>query len=138
MNVWARLKEFLRYFAASALALAVDFSLYVGGVQWLGLHYLLSAAIGFLSGLTVVYVVSIRWVFAHRSVGRSWQKEFVLFAAVGILGMALNELVLYVGVDLLGADYRLSKIASAGIVFMFNFALRKSLLFTPVAKHVGN
>jgi putative flippase GtrA len=137
MSVLARIKEFVRYFAASALALGVDFSLYVGGVKYLGLHYLVSAVIGFLSGLAVVYLLSIRWVFAHRSIGRSWKKEFVLFTVVGILGMLLNEAILYMGVDWLSFDYRLAKVASAGIVFTFNFSVRKLLLFTPVAKHVG-
>jgi putative flippase GtrA len=124
------IKEFIRYFGASALALGVDFSLYAGGVKYLGMSYLVSAAIGFFAGLCVVYVLSIRWVFRHRKIGQSWRKEFILFAVIGVLGMALNEGILYASVDGLGLDYRLAKVISAGLVFMFNFACRKALLFT--------
>jgi hypothetical protein len=44
--------------------------------------------------------------------------------------MALNQLAIYAGVAWASLSYELAKLAAAGAVFCFNFALRKLLLFT--------
>jgi hypothetical protein len=44
--------------------------------------------------------------------------------------MALNQGVIYAGVEWLALSYELAKILSAATVFCFNFAARKMLLFT--------
>lgn len=120
--------EFARYFAAGLLALAVDFSLYVALTEMLGLHYLASAAIAFSAGLATIYVLSIGWIFRHRRVGRSTH-EFALFAGIGAVGLGLTAIVLFLLTDVLHLDYRVSKVASAAIVFLFNFGCRKYFLF---------
>jgi len=54
----------------------------------------------------------------------------VLFIVLSLVGMALNQLMIYVGVQIFGLAYELAKIPSAAVVFCFNFASRKLLLFT--------
>lgn len=120
--------EFARYFAAGLLALVVDFCLYVALTEVLGWHYLVSATVAFCAGLATIYLLSIRWIFRQRRVERSVQ-EFGLFAAIGAAGLLLTACILYVLTDMLGLDYRLSKIASAAMVFLFNFGCRKYFLF---------
>jgi putative flippase GtrA len=121
--------ESLRYVAASALALAVDFGFYSGLIRLAGMDYLVAAPIGFGLGLAVVYVLSVRWVFGHRRLANA-RAEFALFALVGLAGMALNQLVVYAGVDRFALSYEVAKTVSAGAVFAFNFVTRKLLLFT--------
>ena len=121
--------EGLRYFGASAAAFAVDFATYVALIRIAGWHYLIAAPAGFALGLLVAYVLSIRWVFAIRRLPDA-RLEFTLFAAIGLLGMALNEAVLYGAVGHAGLSPELAKVVSAAVVFGMNFALRKVLLFT--------
>ena len=121
--------ESLRYLAAAALALAVDFGLYSGLIRLAGMNYLVAAPIGFGLGLAVVYVLSVRWVFGHRRLANA-RVEFALFALVGLAGMALNQLVVYAGVERFALSYEIAKIVSAGTVFTFNFVTRKLFLFT--------
>jgi putative flippase GtrA len=122
-------REGARYLAASALALGVDFGTYVGLIRLAGVHYLIAAPIGFALGLATIYLLSIRWVFRERRVADR-REEFALFAVIGVAGMALNQLIIYVAVTFLAASPELAKILSAGIVFCFNFISRKLLLFT--------
>ena len=84
-----------------------------------------------LAGLVLIYVLSVRWVFARRAL-RDARAEFVLFAALGLVGLLLNALTLFVGTAL-GLALPLAKTASAGIGFVANFVTRKVLLFS-VAK----
>ena len=121
--------EGIRYFAASAIALAVDVGLLSGLVFLAGVNYLIATPIGFSCGLVVIYVLSIRWVFQQRRVKDS-RAEFTLFAALGLTGLGLNQLVVYTAVDGLGLPVIAGKLISAGLVFCFNFASRKFLLFT--------
>ena len=123
------LHESARYFGASAVALAVDFGVYSGLIRLAGVDYLVAAPIGFLLGLAMIYFLSVRWVFRQRRLA-SARTEFALFATIGIAGMGLNQLILYVGVGLLGLLPEFAKLVSAGAVFCFNFASRKLLLFT--------
>jgi putative flippase GtrA len=120
--------EFLRYFVGGLVALAVDFSLYVLLTEYAGWHYLASAAFAFCAGLSTIYVFSVRWVFKARRL-ESGAREFAAFAAIGAVGLALTVVIVYILTDLAGLDYRLSKVVSTAMVFLFNFGSRKFLLF---------
>lgn len=119
--------EFLRYFVASGGALAVDFGLYRFGLH-VGLAYWLAALIGFCAGAVFAYVASVFWVFETRSVSRAGV-EFGLFVAIGIAGLLLTEAILWLEIERLGLPPLWSKVGAAGIVFFFNFGVRKFTLF---------
>lgn len=121
--------EGARYFAASAIALGIDFGIYISLIRLGEVHYLVAAPIGFAAGLAMVYMLSVRWVFAYRRLAHA-RAEFFLFALIGLAGMGLNQLVIYACVELMPGYYELAKLVSAGVVFCFNFACRKLLLFT--------
>lgn len=121
--------EFLRYLTASALALALDTGLFtlliVAGFSWP-----VAAAAGFCLGLAAAYLLSVRLVFAHRAVPDR-RREFVLFAGIGLFGLLLTELSLWLWIEGLQVAALPAKLATAGVVFLSNFGLRKALLFTP-------
>ena len=120
--------EFLRYLAASALAFGIDLGLYRLGLS-LGLGYALSACLGFTLGLAVAYGLSVRWAFRVRGV-RDARAEFAIFALVGVAGLLLTEGLLWLQIDLLHLHRVVAKVDAAGVVFLFNFSVRKMLLFT--------
>jgi len=120
--------EGVRYFAASLAALVLDWLVLVSLVRAAGTAVTTAGAIGYLSGMVLAYILSIRWVFRDRSV-RDWQAEFLVFALVGACGLVLTELLLWL-LSVRGAlPVELAKIVTAGAVFLFNFAGRKWLLF---------
>jgi putative flippase GtrA len=124
--------EFIRYALCSLLALGVDMGLLLLLHHVAGLHYLLAAAVGFMAGLFVAYALSVRFAFSQRRVADA-RSEFILFASVGLLGLALTQILLHAFVDGTGMAVAPAKIVTAGFVFLFNFGARKVLLFTQVA-----
>lgn len=120
--------EFVRYFFAGLVALGVDFTLYVALTELAGWHYLVSASVAFCAGLGTIYALSILWIFRARRVARK-SHEFALFAVIGVLGLGLTNVVLYSLTELLGLDYRVSKLFAAALIFIFNFGCRKYYLF---------
>jgi len=122
------LHEFIRYACASAIALGWDTGLLWLGTSVLGLPYLLSGAISFVVGLSIVYFLSIYWVFANRWLLNP-KYEFLVFASIGAVGLVLNEIILFIFTEIFGFFYLLSKIGSIVAVFAWNFAMRKLILF---------
>jgi len=127
------LHEFVRYFVASLIALLVDAGLLVLLTSVVGVPYLWSGAIAFLAGLATVYLLSVRWVFSKRTMN-DMKVEAIVFAVIGVVGLGINELVLYGLTGVLGFHYGLAKVASVGLVFFWNFGARKYLLFRGAAK----
>ena len=120
--------QLIRYTFVGGLAFFVDFGTLYLLTELFHLHYLLSAGIAFLLGLFTNYLLSIRWVFTTRSV-RSKKVEFLVFAVIGLIGLGLNELFLWIFTDLLGIYYLLSKILTTIMVYLWNFFARKYILF---------
>jgi putative flippase GtrA len=130
-NMQPLVLEFIRYALCSLLALGADMGLLLL-LHHVGLHYLLAAAIGFCVGLFVAYALSIRFAFSQRRVADA-RAEFILFASVGLLGLALTQILLHAFVGGTGMALASAKIVTAGFVFLFNFGARKVLLFTQAA-----
>lgn len=123
------MNELVRYFAVSLLALLVD----MGSLLLLALymHYLWAATVGFLLGAATSYLLSVRWVFRHRRLAAFPKTEFAAFAAVGVVGLGLNNLAIYVAVEHAGLPLLTAKAVAAILTFSFNFGLRKWGLFRP-------
>lgn len=124
------LREVLVYGTGAAAAFVVDVALLTVLVEHFGMHYLLAATVSFIAGTVVVYLVSIRYAFAYRRLGQA-QLEFTVFAALGVLGVLVNLVVMYAGVQTLQLHYLLAKVLAAGITFFTNYGSRRFLLFTP-------
>ena len=125
-NNW--LLQLFRYGFVGGVAFLVDYGTLFVLTHYAGVPYLWSAAIAFILGLVTNYLISISWVFQHSGKMRVWQ-EFVCFAIIGVIGLGLNELIMYVGTDMMHLHYMISKLISTAIVFFLNFFARKFMLF---------
>lgn len=95
----------------------------------LGMHYLISAGLGFIVGLVFVYISSNKWVFGKRQMGDRQVLEFSLFAIIGIVGLGLTVLFMWLFVDAFGIYPLIAKLITTGLVLIWNFGARKYLLY---------
>ena len=130
-QLWRRLPEGLRelvlYGLASALALGVDWGLLLLLTR-LGVNYLAASAGGFATGIAVTYLLSVSVVFRHRPIADR-RREFAGFLGVGLAGLVLTQGLMVLWVEALRLAPGLAKAPTAGIVFLFNFIVRRALLF---------
>ena len=129
MRLHKLLRETGAYVAASAAAFGIDFALLAALVALLGVPYLAAAAVSFLAGTAFVYWASVRHIFEYRRLEDA-RREFALFAAIGVVGLALNLGVMYLAVGVLGLHYLIAKCGAAGATFILNYSLRRLALFT--------
>lgn len=125
-------REFRRYFLVGGLAFLVDGAVLAGMVELLGAHYLVGATAGFIVGAFVNYWLSIHWVFSERALSNQGL-ELGLFILIGLIGLGLNDVLMWFFTGWLGLYYLLSKVLAATLVFIYNFVVRRVLLFT--ARH---
>ena len=120
--------QLFRYLFVGGAAFIVDIgSLYIF-TDFFGIYYLISAAIAFSLGLIMNYILSISWVFNNRTFN-SRILEFGVFTFIGIIGLVLNELFIWVFTAKLGLYYLISKIIVDIIILCWNFFARKFILF---------
>ena len=123
--------QFLRYLVTGGLAFVVDFGLFALCLYTFGWHYLLANLVGLVAGLVLNYAMSIVWVFTacKRTLEKQKTVEFFLFALVGIAGVGINQLLMYLMVDGIHLNEMVSKMIAAVLVLMWNFGGRKLMLF---------
>lgn len=120
--------QLFRYLFVGGFAFAVDFAIFALLTEGFGVYYLISNVFAFGAGLLSNYLISIKWVFATRSI-ESRRREFTLFALIGLIGLAFNQAVLWVLTDQAGLYVMVSKIAATAAVFIWNFTARRYFVF---------
>ncbi len=120
--------QIIRYLISGGIAFCVDTGILYVLTEWFDLYYLLSSAISFSIGLIITYFLSIIWVFDFRS-KKDKRVEFLIFVIIGIVGLALTSLFMWIFTSKLDIYYLYSKIITTVIVFVWNFIAKKFILF---------
>lgn len=124
-----KLIQLFRYCITGGTAAIVDFSSLYILTELINIHYLISAIIAFIFGLTTNYILSIFWVFNKRRL-KSRFLEFVIFSIIGIVGLGLNELIIWYFTEYIHFHYMMSKMLSTVVVVSWNFYGKKNILFS--------
>jgi putative flippase GtrA len=122
-------RELTAALAVAATALCVDSALLWLLAARAGWPPVLAASISFLAGAFVNWVLSVRFVFRFRRCNSSAQ-EFVAFVAIGLVALALNDVVIATLIGPFGTSLMIAKGMAAGVTFSCNYGLRKALLFS--------
>ena len=118
----------LRYGLAAFGGFAADYATLLALKEWAHLHYLLAVPIAFVVGLAVNYLIG-RWVVFQRT-AMKLHRELLLFAAISLLALAVTEGGMLFFTDWLGVDYRISRVFSGVVTYLFNFFARRYLLYS--------
>lgn len=117
------IKQLFRFGIVGVIAFFIDYSLLYLLTDIVGINYLVSSALSFTISLIFNYILSIKWVFdvGHKQTF----KDVSLFVILSIVGLGINELIMYVGVEKIHVNYLIVKLFATAIVMIFNFITRK-------------
>lgn len=121
--------QLIRYLVAGSVAFAIDFIILKTFTENLGFHYLSSAVIGYCFGLLTSYLLSVLWVFDKRRMANR-MVELASFIIIGVIGLGLTYMFMWLLTDIADIYYLLSKIITTVLVFFWNFFAKKFLLFS--------
>lgn len=121
--------QFLRYIISGGLAFVCDYATMFLLTEYAGMHYLLSSAFGFAIGLIITYLLSIWWIFDQRRAD-SRIIEFAAFGVIALTGIGLNLAFMWIFTEMCSIHYLVSKLVTTVLVSVWNFILKKKILFT--------
>lgn len=88
---------------------------------------ILANTLSFCISVVYNYIASVQWVFDVNK-EKNAKKQFVIFIIFSVIGLLLNDLIMWISVDFLSIYYLVSKIIATFIVMIFNFITRKIFL----------
>ena len=121
--------QFIRYVLVGGFATVVDLGVLYFFTSKIGFHYLVSAIISFIAGLITNFILSKLFVFNLNKAKVNPYIEFAAYALIGIVGLGLTEIVMYIMTDKLGLHYMISKILVTIIVLAWNYIARRNFLY---------
>lgn len=119
--------QIFRFLIIGGIAFIIDYALLYLLTEYLGIYYLISSTISFTISVIFNYIASIKWVFETNEKD-SQTKKFVIFIILSIIGLGINQLMMWLLSDLLTIYYMISKIFATAVVMCWNFITRKIFL----------
>lgn len=121
------LQQITKFGVVGVIAFVIDYGLMVLLTEAFGINYLISATISFTVSVIFNYIASMRYVFTHKE-GMSRRREFIIFVVLSIIGLLINNGLMWLGTGLLGISYLITKIVATAAVMCWNFVTRKKFL----------
>lgn len=119
-----------------------DFMLYVivGGIatvcEWI-IFYILNTTFAwhYILATVIAYILStfVNWAAGRIIMFKKTEKgllhEITSIYAASVIGLLLNMLIMWLMVDLFSINSMLSKVIATGLVFIWNFLIRKIVIY---------
>lgn len=128
------IKQFISYVFVGGIAAIVEWVCFWLFADVLDINYIFSTALAFIFSTAVNLILGRLWTFKNNN-NYSGKRgiEIVLIYSVSALGLVFNMLLMYLFVTVIGLDTPLlkivSKVAATGIVFIWNFLVRKLVIY---------
>ena len=121
------MKKIIRFIVVGGIATIIDFVCLYIFKEFLNFNVILANTLSFTISVIYNYIASITWVFDVDK-NKNRKIQFIAFIVFSILGLILNNLILYLLTNKLNIYYLISKIIATLFVMIFNFVTRKKFL----------
>ena len=123
----ALITQFMKFGIVGFAAFCIDYGLFLLLHQLFGVHYLVASTASFIISTVFNYICSMRYVFQGRP-DQTKAQQFAIFFVLSVIGLGVNQLVLWICVDVAGIPAWFGKLVATAIVMVFNFVTRKMFL----------
>ncbi|MBQ7045534.1 MAG: GtrA family protein [Clostridia bacterium] len=120
------LKEFLLYLVVGGVATVTEWLMFFV-LEKTALHYMLATVIAYVIATFVNWLAGRVLVFKESK--KAVIKEILEIYLASIVGLLLNLGLMWLMVDAFDFNEMLSKIIATGLVFLYNFLIRKLVIY---------
>lgn len=113
------IEQFIKFCVVGGSGVFVDFGITYALKEWLKLNKYLANSVGFVCAATSNYVLNRIWTFS--STDPDIARQYLLFIAIAMIGLVINNGVIYVANDRFKFNFYLSKLFAIGVVTFWNF-----------------
>lgn len=119
--------QIFKFGIVGGTAFVIDFLFLYLFREFLHFPVILANTLSFCISVIYNYIASLKWVFDVNK-KKDARKQFITFIVFSVIGLLLNDLIMWISVDFLSIYYLLAKIIAIFIVMIFNFVTRKLFL----------
>ena len=120
--------QLIKFGLVGGIAFLIDYGIMVFLTEVFKIPSLISAAISFTVSVIFNYIASVKWVFDVDKEKNSKTKELAVFILLSVVGLGINELIMWIMDKEFGIYYMISKIVATIVVMCYNFITRKLFL----------
>lgn len=120
------IRQFVIYLFVGALATVVEWVAFYLLRHPIYMHYMLATTIAFIISTFANWIIG-KWLLFREK--QNLLKELAKIYVTSIAGLLMNLLIMWIAIDLIGIQDMLAKIIATGIVFFWNFLVRKLLIY---------
>lgn len=128
VTLYQKFRHLILYGVIGSFSSGLDFLIYTLLVQVCGIQYLLANCISVLAGISTSFILNRNYNFKVKDHAK---RRFSIFLTVGLCGLAMSNIILYICIDMLSMDKLISKLLSIVLVVFFQFLVNKYLTFKP-------
>lgn len=124
------IQQFMKFGVVGTIAFLIDYGVLMLLNQGFGMDATVAAFISYIVSVIFNYAASMRYVFTRRD-DISRRREFTIFVVLSLIGLVINEIIMYFGVMALGNTALMVtavKLVATVIVMVWNFFSRKKWL----------
>ena len=131
LNVTEKMEHLLvqifRFGIVGVVATLIDFIFLYFFKELCQIHVVIANTLSFIISVIYNYWASLTFVFDVNP-EKSKKKNFLMFMICSVIGLCLNDFIVWVVTDKLGIYYLISKVIATIVVMVFNFVTRKKFL----------
>lgn len=121
------LTQIFNFLIVGGISTIIDFTFLIIFKEFFCFDILLSNTLAFSISVIYNYWASLKFVF-NVDKSKSKKRNFIIFIFFSIIGLLINDFIVYVSNSVFDIYYILSKIFATFIVMIFNFITRKKFL----------
>jgi putative flippase GtrA len=121
------IKQVILYIFFGGIATIVDMYLLFVLTNYMQIHYLISAFISYFCGMITNYSFNKKNNF--NNCDKRIFRQFIKFSFVALIGLGLNQLILFTLVSFFGLWYMIAKIFSVLIVTTWSYLGHRNITF---------
>lgn len=128
------IKQFISYVFVGGAAAIVEWVMFFLFANILNLHYFLATILAFIFSTSVNWLLGRTTTFKDNNTYKDKKtKEAFFVFAVSAIGLVFNLILMYLFVTIMqfngAVEKTFSKIVATGIVFIWNFLIRKLVIY---------
>ena len=125
-TIYGKFRHLILYGIIGSFTSTLDFLVFTALTRLVGINYLVANCISVLVGITTSFCLDRTYNF---KVSDKTAQRFGIFLTVGLTGLLMSNVILWVGIEKLHGDETITKLASIVLVVFFQFLFNKFVTF---------
>lgn len=119
--------QIFRFGIVGVVATVIDFIFLYIFKEVCNLNVVVANTLSFVISVIYNYWASLTFVFDVDE-SKSKSRNFIIFIICSVIGLGINDLIVWVVTEMLNIHYMISKLVATVVVMVFNFVTRKKFL----------